>query len=388
MKLFGYTNVQLGLIGSLSELAYALGKFINGPLGDRIGGRRIFLIGMLGALVFNIVFTLNSSLIWFICIWCLVRYFLSAGWGGLAKTIGNWFPASQNGTVMGWISINFQFGGVAATTFAGWLVYKGVGWQGVFIYPAIVLFFIFLWSYFFSKSSPQSVIKGVDYPVQDDKEPTTVLDLSKEDHKPLEIIKKLLSLHTFQVLLAYSFLTTFLRSTFFFWTPKYLFDIGMDASTAILTSGVFPLLGAIGTVLLGWYTDHHTKNRAQVMWKWLLMLSLILVGISVLNFEDSVNPIVILVLLAGSGFFLLGPYAMSSGSLTLDIVGSKGAGSCTGLIDGVGYIGGTLAIITTGLLSGYGWAYVFLVIGVISFLSVLCAYIMSRFYDEDSRHRV
>ena len=55
---FGYSNTQLGLIASLSEMAYATGKFINGPLADRIGGRKIFLIGMAGALFFNIIFAI------------------------------------------------------------------------------------------------------------------------------------------------------------------------------------------------------------------------------------------------------------------------------------------------------------------------------------------
>ena len=53
---FNYTNTQLGLIASLSEIAYAFGKFINGPLADRLGGRRIFLIGMAGAIFWNLVF--------------------------------------------------------------------------------------------------------------------------------------------------------------------------------------------------------------------------------------------------------------------------------------------------------------------------------------------
>lgn len=37
---FGYTNSQLGLLAFYSELAYAAGKFINGPLGDKVGGDR------------------------------------------------------------------------------------------------------------------------------------------------------------------------------------------------------------------------------------------------------------------------------------------------------------------------------------------------------------
>ena len=34
---FGFSNTQLGLIASLSEIAYAIGKFINGPLADKVG---------------------------------------------------------------------------------------------------------------------------------------------------------------------------------------------------------------------------------------------------------------------------------------------------------------------------------------------------------------
>ena len=157
---FGYSNTQLGLIASLSEMAYAAGKFINGPLADRIGGRKIFLIGMAGAIVWNIVFAFSASLAGFIIVWCFCRYFLSMGWGGLTKTIGNWYPRDRNGTVMGLISVNFQFGGVAATLFAGFLVASGVSWQGVFIYPALVLSVILLWSYLASKSGPAAVIPG------------------------------------------------------------------------------------------------------------------------------------------------------------------------------------------------------------------------------------
>ena len=116
---FGYSNTQLGLIASLSEMAYAAGKFINGPLADKIGGRKIFLVGMAGAIFFNIIFAISASLTAFIIVWCFCRYFLSMGWGGLTKTIGNWYPRERNGTVMGLISVNFQFGGVAGHSVCG-----------------------------------------------------------------------------------------------------------------------------------------------------------------------------------------------------------------------------------------------------------------------------
>ena len=157
---FGYSNTQLGLIVSLSEIAYAVGKFINGPLADRIGGRRIFLVGMAGAVFWNLIFALSGTLTAFIVVWCCCRYFLSMGWGGLAKTIGSWYSSDKNGRVMGAISVSFQFGGAIAALFAGFLVSMGVSWQGVFVYPAIALSVIGVWAFFASKGTPSDVVPG------------------------------------------------------------------------------------------------------------------------------------------------------------------------------------------------------------------------------------
>ena len=70
-EVFGFSNSELGLIAFYSELAYAGGKLINGPLADKLGGKRLFLIGMVGAIICNVVFVLGSSLGYFIIVWCV-----------------------------------------------------------------------------------------------------------------------------------------------------------------------------------------------------------------------------------------------------------------------------------------------------------------------------
>ena len=385
---FGYSNTQLGLIASLSEMAYASGKFINGPLADKIGGRKIFLVGMAGAISFNIIFAISASLTVFIIVWCFCRYFLSMGWGGLTKTIGNWYPRERNGTVMGLISVNFQFGGVVATLFAGFLVAMGVPWQGVFIYPAMVLTLILFWSYFTSRSSPNDVVPGAR-PIEGETSKEQIADYGDEEQPPVStIMKTLLRLPIYRQLLVFSFLTTLLRSVFLFWTPKFLFDIGLGASSAILRSAIFPLLGVAGTVFIGWYTDHHARNgdRARMMWMMLSVLVFCMIAIAVLSSASEPNFNLILFFLGASGFFLLGPYSMSSGCLTLDIAGAKGAGSCTGIIDGMGYIGGAIAAFAAGILSDYlGWPQVFLVLSVFAVVSTLSAWLMSRGFQKMAR---
>ena len=385
---FGFSNTQLGLIASLSEIAYAAGKFVNGPLADKIGGRRIFLIGMAGAIFWNIIFALASSLAVFIAVWCCCRYFLSMGWGGLTKTIGNWYPSDRNGTVMGLISVNFQFGGVAAALFAGLLVAQGVNWQGIFVYPALVLTAIWVWSYFSSKSDPGEVIPG------------TIVGKGKSGKEPLAdygteptpgiktILKTLPAMSIYRQLLLFSFVTTLLRSVFFFCTPTFLFDMGLDASGAILKSAIFPLLGVLGTVLIGWYTDRYAKNgdRARMMWMMLTCLVFCVAAIAFLSAAPDPDFNMILVFLGASGFFLLGPYSMSAGCLSLDIAGARGAGSCTGVIDGMGYIGGAIAAFAAGIMSDYlGWSEVFMVLTGFALVSVLSAYVMSQEFQKIAR---
>jgi sugar phosphate permease len=161
----------------------------------------------------------------------------------------------------------------------------GVPWQGVFIYPAMVLTLILIWSYLASRSSPADVVPGA-IPIEGESSKAQIADYGDEEHPPVStIMKTLLRLPIYRELLVFSFLTTLLRSVFLFWTPKFLFDIGLGASSAILRSAIFPLLGVAGTVFIGWYTDHHARNgdRARMMWIMLSVLVFCMIAISVLS---------------------------------------------------------------------------------------------------------
>ncbi len=378
-KEFGYTNTQLGLIAFYSEITYSAGKFINGPLADKLGGKKFFLLGMLGAIIFNIAFTFGTSLPYFIGVWCLARFFLSMGWGGLIKVIGSWYEHERHGTIMGIISINFQFGGVAASLFAGWLVIQVTGWKGIFLYPALVLTLILIWSALASADSPDDIIPGTNFGKSQNHKKRAID--SQATHGGWETVMFLLKLPMFQKLLIFSFIAHVLRSVFIFWTPKLLLDLGMANSQAIFNSTLFPVLGVIGTVLLGWYTDKHVTNgdRARPMIYMLVGLTFTQFYLYYLaNLSD--RPLFLIAAVIGmAGFFLFGPYSMSAGALSLDIAGHERAGSCTGIIDGVGYIGGALGVWLGGKISdAVGWSSVFLVLGLFSLIAILSAWLLSR----------
>lgn len=394
-KAFHFSNAELGMIAAWSEIVYAIGKFLNGPLADKIGGKKIFLLGMAGGILCNLVFAFGSSILWFVVVWCVCRYFLSMGWGGVAKTIGAWYEPERNGTVMGWISLSFQFGGVVATLFAGWLVSQGQSWDKLFIYPALLVMLVWIWSYFASKEEPADVIAGASFHANEHEASLAHFEEEKEVGGS-KIILTLFKMPIFNHLLIFAFLTTFLRSIFIFWTPKFLVDIGMGDASSIFGSALLPFLGCIGTILLGWYTDTHSRhNRARAMWIMLLGLVMSLTGIALLSGQipDPMPQVLppqvtalhlpIVVLLGLSGFFLLGPYSMSAGALTLDIAGAKGAGTCAGIIDGVGYIGGALATWGAGQMSdSLGWSQVFWVLAVCAVFSVGSAMLLSAYFNR------
>lgn len=259
---FGYTNTELGVILTFSEAAYAVGKFTMGPAADQIGGKKIFLLGMLGAVFFNILFPSFSSILAFTIVWCLCRYFLSMGWGGVIKVIGEWYPPERNGTVMGFISINFQFGSVAASLLCAGLIALGAGWQGLFYWPAGIVAVMAIWAWKASKETPADVIPGVRF----GKNEGAKTSLANFEHgsegrvKTAQIIRTLIGIPLFRQVLVFSFFAHLLRSFFMFWTPKLLVDIGMGNANAVMMSAIFPLLGCIGTIFLGWYTDRYAKT--------------------------------------------------------------------------------------------------------------------------------
>src|SRR5215471_18431862 len=126
----GRAQVMLGSIASLGVLAYAIGKFPSGSLADLFGGRRNFLTGMAGSIVFTLFFAAAGSLPLFTLAWMGNRLVQSLGWAGAVKITSRWFAFQRYGTVMAFISLSFLFGDAVARQFMGVLISKGLGWRG------------------------------------------------------------------------------------------------------------------------------------------------------------------------------------------------------------------------------------------------------------------
>lgn len=248
-----------------------------------------------------------------------------------------------------------------------------------------------VWAALASRAKPSDVVPGVRYGRSAGHKPALVeKGVNSSQEGAWQIIRKLWAIPMFRQILFFAFLTTMLRNIFTFWTPKFLFDIGMGTVAAAMTSAIFPLLGCLGTVFLGWYTDRYAKNgdRARMMWIMLIGLVISLTAVAFLVPYKLEHQYWLVGFLAVAGFCLYGPYSMSAGALSLDIAGAEDAGTCVGLVDGIGYIGGALATWATGVLSTrLGWQEVFISLTVCAVVTVFSAISMSRAWQRDHANK-
>jgi len=70
------------------------------------------------------------------------------------------------------------------------------------------------------------------------------------------------------------------------------------------------------------------------------------------------------------GFLVIGPYAYLAGAIALDFGGKHGSATSSGIIDGVGYLGGILAGDAVARISvRFGWTGAFLALAGVALLS-------------------
>src|SRR5215831_10776401 len=153
----GRAQVMLGSVASLGVLAYAIGKFPSGSLADLFGGRRNFLFGMGGSIVFTLLFAAAGSLPLFTLAWMGNRLVQSLGWAGAVKITSRWFAFQRYGTVMALISLSFLFGDAVSRQFMAVLISKGMGWRGVFVTTAMVLFVLLVVCTWLLRESPVQI---------------------------------------------------------------------------------------------------------------------------------------------------------------------------------------------------------------------------------------
>jgi OPA family glycerol-3-phosphate transporter-like MFS transporter len=365
-------KIRLGWVASLGVLGYAIGKFPSGWLADFWGGKRNFLSGMAGAVLFTILFGLSGGIPLFTLAWIGNRCIQSMGWAGMVKISSRWFSYSAYGTVMGVISLSFLFGDAASREFMARLMDAGLGWRGVFFAAAATLAVLFVFNFALLRETPRQL--GFPEPPAN---PANLFREADEKQQPATVLAFLATFgrsRAFWLVCLLSLGLTLLRETFNLWTPTYFTQaVGLTVADAAHKSALFPLFGGLSVLLAGFLSDRLGKTgRASIILYGLLVSTGLL---AVLAFGDSGSsrtlPVILVTLI---GFTMIGPYSYLAGAISLDFGGKQGSATASGLIDGVGYIAGVLAGNSVASISViWGWKGAFASLAAVALLSSLAA---------------
>ncbi len=370
----GEALVRLGTITSFGVGAYAFGKFFLTGLGDYWGGRRNFLIGVGGAMAFTLLFAAAGSLPLFTLAWVGNRLTQSVGWAGLIKVSSKWFDYTAYGSIIGLLSISYLVGDALARQQMGLLIGHGYGWRTLFVFAAAVAAVTLLASFLWLRESRADEGHAPATP--------NPLNLFAQSEGPpagvLALLGPLFRSRSFLLVCLLSFGCTIIRESFNTWTPQYLRDqLGFSMSRSATLSAIFPAVGVVSVLGCGWLSDRLGLNgRALLM---LLGLSataaalLVLTGVHP-SATQALFPVLMIGLVA---FCLLGPYSYLGGAFALDFGGKQASAASSGLIDGIGYLGGILAGAAVAEAErSFGWEGVFVALAAISAVSALCAAIL------------
>ncbi len=371
-------QVHLGLIASLGTMAYALGKFVSGSMADLFGGRKNFLGGMAGSVLFTVLFALGGGFPLFTLAWVGNRLFQSAGWVGLVKLTSRWFSYSTYGTVMAVLSLSYLFGDAGCRWVMGQLMAHGIGWRGVFFAGAGSLAALLVANLMLLRESPEE--RGLPSP---EVNPLNVYANDSETHSKERaglsaILLPLVKSFPFWMVCLLSLGTTLLRETFNFWTPTYFVQyVGLTPSVAAERSALFPLFGGVSVLLAGVLSDRLGLNGRNIVLVGGMAASTVCLGL-LAHTPGHVNPWTPVVLVTLVGFLMLGPYSYLAGAMSLDFGGKHGSATAAGIIDGVGYLAGWISGDTVARVTvAYGWKNAFLGLAGAALMTALVALVLA-----------
>lgn len=405
------TKADFGTIFGAGTITYAFAFLINGPLTDRIGGKRAILMGALGASLMNALLgiatylvlaknaAINIALV-FSIIYAVNMYFQSFGAVAIVKVNSSWFHVRERGVFGGIFGVLISMGIYFAFDWGTAIVEAtksvvttdlnfiqtglrsliGVTASGidqtwwVFFIPAILLFLFFIIEMFSLKDHP-SQAGLVDFDTAD-------ASSGEEDEKfSLKILlKKILTNKIIITVAVIEFCTGVLRQGIMHWYLIFTKETGLSADHFMRAHWglILMLAGSLGGIFAGFVSDKVFGSRRGPVAA--LFYGLMIFLTATMGFVLNLNPFILGAIVTLISLAVIGTHGMLSGTATMDFGGRKGAATAVGLIDGFVYLGTGFQSIVLSRLVTLSWNYwapflvPFAIIGFILAIKIWHAY--------------
>lgn len=411
-------NMFFGELDLLFLLAYAIGLYISGIMGDRLNLRYLLATGMCTSAILTFLFGYLSVVlkirnpIYFYVIHFLNGLAQSTGWPATVAIVGNWFSKSSGGLVFGFWSGNASLGNIFGSVIVASVLNNGYEYGMLlnsillFCGGVIVLICLIPHPNMIGIASPdelevdeksyESVNRvqgdsGPSYDNHDFEESSRYTDsieddldqpIIDEDKQEVTERKAIGFFQAFMIpgVLAYALAYACLKLVnyaFFFWLPTYLSQgLHWEDRKSDELSNFYDIGGITGGIIAGIITDIMGKRSPIVCFMLLLSMGSLYLYDSV-GGSSYINNVAIMVL---TGFLIGGPANTISSAISADlgkhkkIQGSADAlATVTGIIDGTGSVGAAIGQYLVGLIDKhFGWHYVFYFLIIMTGLSLIC----------------
>jgi OPA family glycerol-3-phosphate transporter-like MFS transporter len=331
------TNADFGLIFGIGTAVYGSAFIINGPLTDRVGGKRALLIGGAGSLLANAAMGLppllgveDDLVTVYSLLYGVNMYFQSFGAVAIVKINAPWFHVHERGVFGAIFGILISLGIYFAFDWGGMIVDE-LPVQWVFFIPAMLLLVLWVIVVTWVKNTPGEA--GFD--------DFDTADASSGDDGPSlstrEVFSKMLRNPVIMTIACIEFCSGFLRQAIMQWYKTIMKQTGLSEDNFVYENWGLLLCcaGILGGVMAGIISDRVFGSRRGPVAG--LLYGLMLIGGIVLVFVMETPALGWVVVFMS--MCVIGVHGMLSGTASMDFGGRRNAGVAVGIIDGFVYAG-------------------------------------------------
>ena len=337
-------------IDSWGALTYGLSFILNGPLTDRLGGRKTTILAAVGAGAANIAIGIvamralgDSGKVpkeaWaglvptLSLLYALNMYFQSFGAVSIVKVNAAWFHLRERGTFGGIFGILISLGLYFAFDWSAFIA-KRAQVQWVFFVPAVILFVLAVVDFFVVRDTPAHAGHR-DFDLGDASSGDGGERLSV-----WQVAGKMVRNPAIMTIAVIEFCSGFLRNAIMKTYKPFAEETGRAAHDFV--QGHWGMLncvaGILGGVVAGVISDRIFGSRRGPVSAVLYGVMLGGAGVMAVTLRSSsVGWVLVLMTLA-----IIGVHGMLSGTASMDFGGKRNVGIVVGVIDGFVYLGTAL----------------------------------------------
>ncbi len=330
------TNADFGTIFGIGTVVYGFSFVVNGPLTDKVGGRKAILFATFGSAAANFAMGLvtflgytSNLVVVFSVLYALNMYFQSFGAVSIVKVNSAWFHVRERGTFGGIFGILISLGVYFAYDWGG-MIARAFPLHWVFFVPTLMLIAFFIISYLFVSDTPKEA-GFEDIETGDASSGETGPALSA-----IEVAKRMFTNPIIVTIALVEFCSGFLRNAIMQWYIIFSKQTGIMSGFVPSNWGLLLCCaGILGGVFAGTISDKLFDSRRGPVCA--VLYGMMFVGGILATFlleSPYLGGLVVVMSMA-----IIGVHGMLSGTASMDFGGKRNVGTAVGIIDGMVYLG-------------------------------------------------